>query len=342
MALSPGALPVPAELPAWVLLWTPCCNLLSRHRRFPIDPRTAASFMLAGCVIQLYEWLITSGDELERIWLAEWTGFTAFWFLVRYVPIVARVLGADPSNCRGHPSCARFSRTPPIFFGLSLVLAHFALLLRVHAVWERRLAVLILPLLLWLAEVAMSLIPVFQPSAIAKPIPGVPGCAVSPGPKEARLLSITIACGVAFDVVTSVLVLARCVSYWRQSMRGPLLSMLLVHSAGYFVVVLVLGGVNLIFILGAIENLPAKLFWLMLATTVPSIAVNRMLLSLRAFVPATESTATTRQAESRSIKLTLAFGINTVMNSFDGMHGRQPQAAPLDETQIELQHAALP
>lgn len=313
----------------------------------PFDPRTAANLMLAGCVVQLYEWLITFSDELNRIWLVEWSGFTVFWVFVRYLPIAGRVLGAVGSlKLSWTPEdCARFSRTPLVFFAVSAVFGHFALLLRVHALWERRIAVSMLPFLLWLTEVAMSAIPIVKPSAVAHLIPGTPGCTVSPGPNEARLMSAIIACGVAFDFVTSALVIARCMAYWRQSLRGPLLSMLLVHSAGYFATVLVLSSVNLIFVLGAVDSPAAKLFWLMLARTLPSIAVTRMLLSLRAYAPAAESTVTaSRRAatESRSIKLTLAFGMNTVMNSFDGMHGRQPEPARLDNTHLELEHAVLP
>ncbi|EJD54460.1 hypothetical protein AURDEDRAFT_156240 [Auricularia subglabra TFB-10046 SS5] len=316
----------------------------------PIDPRAVPTFILVSFILQLYDWCITLDKEVERIWLLNRSPFTLFWVVVRYFPILGRVLAVIAVMVEGAVShnilellltplrCERYASVTPIILGFSLSLAHLVLFLRIYALWDRKVLPSALPAVFWLAELGMNFVPVVDQS-LNKPIPGTPGCAAAVGPRQTKILTINISFGVAFDITVTALLVLRCLSYWRRSMRGELLALLLVQGLGYFCVVLVLQVINLILLLRHTDLL-VNLCFLMLATTVPNMIANRLVLDLRAFDTSRYPTSSTRQADESTgqgtIKLTLPFGLDTIVEAFE-----PPRRSPETEG-TELQDMAAP
>lgn len=303
-----------------------------------IDPRAVPTFILVSFILQVYDWCITLDKEVERIWLLNRSPFTLFWVVVRYFPILGRVLaviGAFKLSW-SKVRCERYASVTPIILGFSLSLAHLVLFLRVYALWDRKILPSALPAVFWLAELGMNFVPVVDQS-LNKPIPGTPGCAAAVGPRQTKILTINISFGVAFDITVTALLVLRCLSYWQRSMRGELLALLLVQGLGYFCVVLVLQVINLILLLRHTDLL-VNLCFLMLATTVPNMIANRLVLDLRAFDSSRYPTSSTRRTDEDTgqgtIKLTLPFGLDTIVEAFE------PPRPPPETEGTELQDLA--
>lgn len=302
-----------------------------------IDPRAVPTFILVSFILQVYDWCITLDKEVERIWLLNRSPFTLFWVVVRYFPILGRVLAVIGAfKLSWSKVCERYASVTPIILGFSLSLAHLVLFLRVYALWDRKILPSALPAVFWLAELGMNFVPVVDQS-LNKPIPGTPGCAAAVGPRQTKILTINISFGVAFDITVTALLVLRCLSYWQRSMRGELLALLLVQGLGYFCVVLVLQVINLILLLRHTDLL-VNLCFLMLATTVPNMIANRLVLDLRAFDSSRYPTSSTRRTDEDTgqgtIKLTLPFGLDTIVEAFE------PPRPPPETEGTELQDLA--
>lgn len=237
---------------------------------------------LACTVVLFYEWFITFDIELDRIWTRQKSGFTVYWAFVRYTPLVTRVLdeiGMHKMNWSDQ-SCARFALTMPIFQSISILLAHACFLLRTYAVYQRRKVVLFPLITLWLAEVALDIWPLVRPGATANRVPG-PGCMAQLWTTEIVVAQLSTI--IAFDTLVLSLIVGRCLYVIRHNGSAPLIRALIRDGIGYFGIVFVCNVTNLILLFHS--HFVIQQSFLMFALAAPSVMVNRMLLSLRAFEP---------------------------------------------------------
>lgn len=261
----------------------------------------------AGCALLVYDWLITLNWEYERIWQRRRNWFTAYWALVRYFPIVGKII-ANLGNFDLHwtiSGCKHFASFNPIMLGLVIFIVHLTFVLRIFALYRFSVAALSLPIFLLFTELGMS---IYLTVNAARSMPMLlGGCLGQVASKSFFIWQI--ACTVLFDVVILVLVLGRCWTLKQQRVEAPILAVLVRDGIAYFGVVFVANILSIVIVADTI-NFTASQVLFMLSMALPPIIVNRMILDMRDF-------ARTEDFDTFSQSMTAPSALKSILEEFD-------------------------
>ncbi|KAH7102203.1 hypothetical protein BKA62DRAFT_700595 [Auriculariales sp. MPI-PUGE-AT-0066] len=234
---------------------------------------------VASVTLLWYDYILTFAWEKERIWSCRKGWFRTFWFLLRYPPLLLKsiLLLGDYKHDWKLRSCQLYFVFGWLTGTLTLFVVHLTFLLRLYALYGRSAKVLAVPTLLLLA----NLVPVLMVAHEA----GTDASAVPPNGICLPMFNITcviasLALALAFDVVVLILVVARCIVLWRQQADNGVLTILIRDGLGYFGSITLLNVLNVIGIQERINPAVLQTF-IMLAATLPTIIVCRMILNLR-------------------------------------------------------------
>ncbi|EJD54461.1 hypothetical protein AURDEDRAFT_156241 [Auricularia subglabra TFB-10046 SS5] len=262
----------------------------------------------AGVVLLVYDWLITFNWEYERIWQRQRNWFTAFWTLIRYFPIVGKII-ANLGNFDLHwtvpVQCKHFASFNPIMLGLVIFLVHFTFVLRIYALYRFSVAALALPIFFLIAELGMSIYPTVNASQSTPMLFG--GCIGQVASKSFFIWQIV--CTVLFDIVILVLVLGRCWALKRQGIEAPILSVLVRDGIGYFGIIFAANILGIVIIADNVNFMLSQVLF-MLSMALPPIIVNRMILDMRAFARAED-------LDTFSQSMTAPSALKSILEEFD-------------------------
>lgn len=240
------------------------------------------------------------------------SGFTMYWALVRYSPLVTRVLDeiAMHKTSWSDQSCSHFSFAAPVFQSMSIALAHACFLMRTYAIYQRRKLVLFPLVAVWLAEIALDIWPLVRPNATAERVPG-PGCMTQMWTTE--IVVFQLGNIIVFDTLVLTLLVGRCLYLIKHNGSVPLIRALIRDGVGYFGIVFVCNVTNLILLFHS--HFVIQQCFVMFSLAVPSVMVNRMLLSLRAMEP---SKPQVDRTSPDSVILTSPYSVlDAIIDEFD-------------------------
>ncbi|KIM38016.1 hypothetical protein M413DRAFT_249734 [Hebeloma cylindrosporum] len=240
----------------------------------------AKMFSLASCVMLFYDMVITFGQEVERIWMRKFTMVTALWFLNRYLSplgyIVIIVSFHDPSWSK--EVCNRYILFPEALKIVTAFVIGVVFIMRIYAIYSRRLSVVLFVVCLLAAELAVKIWAFTDGTSLALP-EGLVGC-ILVGKHHKRFVFTWIA-ELVFDSVVFFLTLWRTVIQNR-SLKGntsSLINLVLRDGVIYFGVIFVANLVTVLLFLFATPNL--KAVNASFSTLITSLMVSRLILNLR-------------------------------------------------------------
>ncbi|KAH7104935.1 hypothetical protein BKA62DRAFT_691154 [Auriculariales sp. MPI-PUGE-AT-0066] len=234
----------------------------------------------AGLTLLWYDYLLTFSAEWKRIWSCEKGWFVVFWCLIRYPPLLMRAatLPGDFIHQWTLSACHQFFAYSWLSATLTISIVHLSFLLRLYALYSRKVRVLVLPLALWLGRIAIILVITVDGVRDRSAVLPSGYCLAK---LNLRLVMVSASLALAFDFTVLITGMVRCYTLWQQSMDRALLSVLLRDGAGYFGIVTGANALNILVVEGRMNREVFPII-LMITTTLPAIIVCRMILGLRA------------------------------------------------------------
>ncbi|KAJ7650650.1 hypothetical protein FB45DRAFT_1018040 [Roridomyces roridus] len=241
----------------------------------------AIKYYFVACGVVLFLDIgLTFDLEVEYIWSRKWGLFTILWVCLRYIPPLMEIVVIDALF---DPSwtpqvCARFLAFPGSYSLVCVGLVQCVFALRMYALYGGRRSVLLAFLLFFIGEVAFMAVFINHTTLLPDP-PGVVGCAGG-GSFGSRGAVAFWGPAFIFDVVVFAMTIYKSYKTLQGSKSLGLLGVVLRDGSIYFVIVAIISVVNMMtMIFAPLDLLSVNAS---LATTLPVILTNRLVLNLRA------------------------------------------------------------
>ncbi|KDQ06779.1 hypothetical protein BOTBODRAFT_39322 [Botryobasidium botryosum FD-172 SS1] len=139
---------------------------------------TTNAIFLASAVALVYDYFLTLGDEIERIWGRPLNGSTILFFINRYFVFIHMIINGCSLFLPVFASqtlCDRYLRYPPAGTIIILGVVEIILIIRVYALYHSDNRVLFVLLSLFTAEVILMALQTHNIARLPNP-PGFAGC----------------------------------------------------------------------------------------------------------------------------------------------------------------------
>jgi hypothetical protein len=191
----------------------------------------------------LYDMILTIGDEVNYIWSRRWSTFTALFFIVRYVPLLAVTSSAVTSLLPdvAPQICDIFSWIEAGCTFVILVVVQIIMQFRLYVMYQKSRKVLIANICLCVIEVGVAVALVVLEFTKTQPLPNSPfvwGSCFSLSPKE---IAVVLLAPLAYESYLALLAINKTVQTNRTRMavgkRTNLMSLLVRDNIVYFVLI---------------------------------------------------------------------------------------------------------
>ncbi|KAF8959372.1 hypothetical protein BDZ97DRAFT_1761410 [Flammula alnicola] len=235
-------------------------------------------FQLAAFVMLIYDHILTFPLEVDRIWRRKFSGATLLFLTNRYVTPLQFIIILDAFhdprwtksagfNSRlggSHFQFANRSLQPPVI-----------MILRVYALYNRSLSILIFLMVLWATQIAMSAVGLHQGFAVPLP-PTLIGCILTGSSPIFPSVWVT---PLATDTSIFALTLWRTRQYLRDSGVTPTMHIFIRDGFFYFLAIFVANLMNtLIYFLSPAD---LKAVGASFSQLITAVMVSRLVLNLR-------------------------------------------------------------
>ncbi|KAJ3502187.1 hypothetical protein NLJ89_g8998 [Agrocybe chaxingu] len=234
-------------------------------------------FQLAAFVMLVYDHILTFDQEVDRIWKQKFSGASLLFFINRYVTPLQFIIILDAFHdpIWTTEACANFV----IFEGASTVslvaVCQLIMILRVYALWGRSLHILVFLLVLWAAQIAVSVVGLRTGFPVPLP-PILTGCILTG--KGAVFPSLWVA-PLVTDSCIFILTIWRTREYLRDSGKIPTIHVFVRDGALYFFTIFMANLMNTLIFFLAEDDL--KAIGASFSQLITAVMVSRLVLNLR-------------------------------------------------------------
>lgn len=217
-------------------------------------------YIMASCIVNLYDHLITLDSEIEHVWRSKqkWRLPTYCFFVFRYIPPVISIVNffADHDPRFRGSICQNWIWLPVFNAPLVSMSTGVILVLRVWVIYNKALWVIILLVPLYLAEIGVMLwsVPAGAPAQLP---PGWVGCVPSKKPGTGNRLSAMFVAALAFDTVLFALTIARGIFFRATRSKIGIGKLIIRDGTVYFFIIFIVNLANVLLLTIAPEDLSA-------------------------------------------------------------------------------------
>ncbi|KAF9051462.1 hypothetical protein BJ165DRAFT_1524400 [Panaeolus papilionaceus] len=243
--------------------------------------RAGQYFQGAGYVMLIYDHLITMDQEVERVWKQKISGASILFFLNRYGNALALIVLIESFNDPSWPKevCDRYVLFEGAQTIVLVAICELIMILRVFALYGRSISVLCFLMVLWCAQVVLSVIGIHTGWAVPFP-PNVHGLGACILDGTSPLFLCLWVAPLTTDTCIFLLTVWRTRSYiFSRTRSTPIIQIFLRDGTIYFFIIFSANFLN--FLIYVIAPPDLKAVGACFSQLITSVMVSRLVLNLR-------------------------------------------------------------